>query len=162
MQAKVGLHSNVADKGDVVRVFIKDRQLQMGNAGEDGIRPVKAITENQFRISTAPDEMTFPPAKPGEPQRLAIKHGGGKTETFSATPAFTPTPAQLAEYAGVYVSPEIDPLYEFKWSACTYRAPFPRSRIGLSLCCSDSKGDRMCFSPSRAISLRRRAKYSAP
>ena len=67
MQAKVGLYSNVADKDDVVRVFIKDRRQQKGYAGEDGICPVKAITENQFRISTAPGEMTFLPAKPGRP-----------------------------------------------------------------------------------------------
>ncbi len=114
MQSRVGLYVNVDDENDVVRFFVRDGQLQAGNAGDDYAEPVKAISENQFRISDAPDEITFLAAKPGTPQQLTIKHGNGKTETFTATAAYTPSDAQLAGYAGVYSSTEIDPLYEFK------------------------------------------------
>ena len=45
---------------------------------------------------------------------ISIKQEDGKIETFSATQPFTPAAAQLAEFAGVYSSSEIDPLYEIK------------------------------------------------
>jgi hypothetical protein len=114
MQARVGLYVKVNDDSNVVRWVMKDGQLQVGNVGNDHTYPVKAASENQFRLPGAPDELTFLPAKPEAPQQLAIKHGDGKTDTFSATAAFKPTDAQLAEYAGVYSSAEIDPAYEFK------------------------------------------------
>lgn len=114
MKAKVGAYVNTKDEDDVVRWVIKDGQLQVGNADEDDTYPVKAISENQFRLLIAPDEVTFQPGKPGAPQQLAIKHGDGKIETFAAAPLFAPTDAQLADYAGVYSSAEIDPLYEIK------------------------------------------------
>jgi CubicO group peptidase (beta-lactamase class C family) len=114
MQARVGVYVNVKDQDDVVRWVVKDGQLQVGDASEDDTYPVKAISENQFRVAITPDELTFLPAQPGAPQQLTIQHDDGKIETFSAVPAFTPTQAQLAEYAGVYSSAEIDPLYEIK------------------------------------------------
>jgi CubicO group peptidase (beta-lactamase class C family) len=114
MQAKAGVYLNVKDPDDLVRFVIKDGKLEVGNVGEDDTYEVKPFSENQFRVAIAPDEMTFSPPKPGAPLQLAIKHGDGKIETFSAAPAFAPTDAQLAEYAGVYSSAEIDPVYEMK------------------------------------------------
>jgi len=115
MQARVGLYVNVQDPDDVVRWIVKDGQLQIGNADDDTY-PVTATSESHFRLPNAPDELTFLPAQPGTLQQLAIRHGDGKVETFSAAPAFTPTDAQLSEYAGAYSSPEIDPLYEIKFA----------------------------------------------
>jgi CubicO group peptidase (beta-lactamase class C family) len=114
MQARAGAYVNVKDQDDVVRWVIKDGQLQVGNADDDDTYPVKAISENQFRLLVQPVDFTFLPAQPGTPLQFTLKHDDGKTETFSAVPAFTPTDAQLAEYAGVYSSAEIDPLYEIK------------------------------------------------
>jgi CubicO group peptidase (beta-lactamase class C family) len=114
MQAKAGVYVNVKDPDDLVRFVIKNGGLQVGNVGEDDTYAVTAISENHLRLAIAPDEFTFSPGKPGAPLQLAIKHGDGAIETFSAVPAFTPSPAQLAEYAGVYSSREIDPLYEIK------------------------------------------------
>jgi hypothetical protein len=45
---------------------------------------------------------------------LGIKHGDGKSDTFSEAAAFAPSSAQLSEYAGIYSSREIDRLYELK------------------------------------------------
>lgn len=114
MRAKVGTYVNVKDPDDLVRWVIKDGKLEVGNAGDDDTRAVEAIGENQFRLTMAPDQFTFSPAKPGAPLQLAIKHSDGTIETFSAVPAFAPSDSQLAEYAGIYSSSEIDPLYELK------------------------------------------------
>ena len=114
MQARVGVYVNVKDPGDLVRWVIKDAELQVGNVGQDSTYPVKAISENEFHFLLAPVEFTFLPAKPGAPQQLNIKQPDGKIETFSAVPPFTPTGAELGEYAGIYSSREIDPLYELK------------------------------------------------
>jgi CubicO group peptidase (beta-lactamase class C family) len=114
MQARAGIYVNVKDPNDLVRFVIKDGGLQVGNVGEDDTYTVTAISENDLRVAITPDEFTFSLGKPGAPLQLAIKHEDGTIETFSAVPSFAPSPAQLAEYAGIYSSPEIDPLYELK------------------------------------------------
>ena len=114
MQTKAGVYVNVNDPDDMVRWVIHDGQLQVGNIGQDRTYPVKAISENQFHFLLAPVDYTFLSSTPGAPQQLAIKLPDGKIETYSAVPVFVPSPAQLAEYAGIYSSKEIDPLYELK------------------------------------------------
>jgi CubicO group peptidase (beta-lactamase class C family) len=114
MQAKVGTYVNIKDQDDLVRFVVKEGGLQVGNVGQDDTYAVKAIGENHFRLAITPDELTFLPGQPGVPLQLAIKHADGTTETFTAAPPFAPTDVQLAEYAGTYSSPEIDPLYELK------------------------------------------------
>lgn len=114
MQAKVGMYGNVKDADDFARWVIKDGKLQVGNVGDDDTYPVKALSETQFHLLISPVDFTFLPTKPGSPLSFTIRHEDGKIETFAAIPPFAPLPAQLAEYAGVYSSPEIDPLYELK------------------------------------------------
>jgi CubicO group peptidase (beta-lactamase class C family) len=114
MQVRVGTYGNVKDEDDFVRWVIKGGKLQVGNFGEDDTYPVKALSENQFHLLISPVDFTFLPAKSGGPLSFTIKQEDGKIETFAAIPPFAPLPAQLAEYAGVYSSPEIDPLYELK------------------------------------------------
>jgi len=112
MKAKVGTYVNVKDPDDLVRFVVKDGGLHVGNVGEDDTYAVEAIGEDHFRLTIAPDEFTFSHA--GAPLQLTIRHEDGKIETFSAAPAFASTEAQLAEYSGIYSSPEIDPIYEMK------------------------------------------------
>ena len=114
MQAKVGMYGNVKDADDFARWVIKDGKLQVGNVGEDETYPVKALSDNQFHLLISPVDFTFLPTRPGAPLSFTIKHEDGKIETFAAVPTFAPLPAQLDEYAGVYSSAEIDPLYELK------------------------------------------------
>jgi CubicO group peptidase (beta-lactamase class C family) len=118
MQAKVGIYVNVKDPDDLVRWAIEDGKLRAGYIGEEATYDVKPITEDQFQLGEREHiDITFLPASDGAPQRLIVKQPDGKVETFSASPSFAPSPAQLAEYAGVYSSPEIDPLYELKVEA---------------------------------------------
>jgi CubicO group peptidase (beta-lactamase class C family) len=114
MEAKAGSYINVKDPDDLVRFIVKDGGLQVGNVGEDETYAVQAIGKNHFRLAIAPDEFTFSSAKPGGPLQLAIRHEDGKIETFLATTAFAPTKTQLAEYAGIYSSPEMDSIFELK------------------------------------------------
>jgi CubicO group peptidase (beta-lactamase class C family) len=114
MQAKVGAYVNLKDQDDLVRWVIKDGKLQVGNAGEDATYAIKPINGNQFHLLVQPVDFTFLPAQAGVPLQFTLKHDDGKTDTYSAVPSFAPSPAQLAEYAGIYSSPEIDPLYELK------------------------------------------------
>ncbi len=114
MQAKVGSYVNVKDEDDFVRWVLNDGKLQVGNIDDDQTYDVKALSENQFRLLLAPIDFTFLPVKPGIPAEVTIKQEDGKIETFSATQPFMPAAAQLAEFAGVYSSSEIDPLYEIK------------------------------------------------
>jgi hypothetical protein len=115
MQAKAGIYVNVKDPDDLVRWVVEDGKLRAGYIGEDATYDVKPISENQFQLGDREHvDIAFLPASPGVPQQLTVKQPDGKIETFSAVLSFAPSPAQLAEYAGIYSSPEIDPLYELK------------------------------------------------
>jgi CubicO group peptidase (beta-lactamase class C family) len=114
VQARVGAYVNVKDPDDLVRWVAKEGKLQVGNVGDDDTYPVEVVGENQFRLMNRPDEFTFSTARTGAPFELTIRHADSKIETFTAVPPFAPSAGELAEYAGVYSSPEIDPLYELK------------------------------------------------
>ncbi len=114
MQARVGTYGNVKDEDDFVRWVIKDGKLQVGNLDEEDTYPVKALSESRFHLLISPVDFTFLATKPAAPASFTIKQEDGKIETFAAVPTFAPLPAQLGEYAGVYSSTEIDPLYELK------------------------------------------------
>jgi CubicO group peptidase (beta-lactamase class C family)/uncharacterized protein YndB with AHSA1/START domain len=117
MQAKAGIYVNVKDPDDLVRWVIKDGKLQVGNIGEDQTYGVKAISENHFQVGDVQHiDLAFLPVQPGKPLQFTLypDPDSGKLDTYSAVPAFAPSTAQLAEYAGIYSSREIDPLYELK------------------------------------------------
>jgi CubicO group peptidase (beta-lactamase class C family) len=115
MRAKAGVYVNVKDPDDLVHWVIKDGKLQAGNIGEDVTYSVQAVSENAFRLGDVEHvDVSFLPARPGAPLQFTLKQPDGKTDTYSAVPAFAPSTAQLGEYAGIYSSPEIDPLYEIK------------------------------------------------
>ena len=45
------------------------------------------------------------------PRHLELSLHGGKPDTFESVTAFDPTAAEMAEYAGAFVSEELDPVY---------------------------------------------------
>jgi CubicO group peptidase (beta-lactamase class C family) len=115
MQAKAGIYVNVKDPGDLVRWAVKDGKLQVGDIGNDQTYFVTAIGENNFQVGDREHvDFTFLPAQTGAPLKFMLKQVDGKIDTYSAVPAFAPSRDQLAEYAGIYSSREIDPLYELK------------------------------------------------
>jgi hypothetical protein len=118
MQARVGVYVNVKDADDLVHWVVKDGKLETGNIGEDVTYAVAPISESQFRLGDEEHvDVDFLPVPGGAPKRFTLKQPDGKIDTYTEAPSFAPTPGQLAEYAGVYSSREIDPLYEVKVEA---------------------------------------------
>jgi CubicO group peptidase (beta-lactamase class C family) len=116
MQAKAGVYVNVKDPDDLVRWAVKDGKLNVGEIGEDQSYDVKPIGEDEFHAGDDPQpvDFTFLHGQPGAPLKFTVKQPDGKVDSYTAVPSFEPSPAQLAEYAGIYSSREIDPLYELK------------------------------------------------
>ena len=93
---------------------MKDGKLQF-NPGGDEIYVLKPAGEARFHVADVPwgDEVDihFLPAASEKPRRMEQSFGGGKPSIFESAVAFAPGAAELAEYAGAYVSEEIDPIY---------------------------------------------------
>jgi CubicO group peptidase (beta-lactamase class C family) len=113
LKSKVGTYLNPATD-DVIRISLKGDKLEAGwGTGEESYE-LKAVGENRFRLSIAPVDFSFEAAKPGGPLQLTFKPDDGKPDVFAEVDAFTPSAGELRDYAGVYSSEEIDPLYELK------------------------------------------------
>jgi hypothetical protein len=75
---------------------------------------MKAVNDNHFRLLIAPVDLTFEASKPGGSLQLLLKDGESKPDVFGAVAPFAPSASDLKNYAGIYSSQEIDPLYELK------------------------------------------------
>jgi hypothetical protein len=52
--------------------------------------------------------------QPGGSRQLLLGDGKGKSRVFAAVSPFTPSPGDLKDFAGIYSSQEVEPLYELK------------------------------------------------
>jgi len=113
MEGFTGLYWNREDDA-FVKIFVTDGKLKGDLGGEEPL-VLKPFAESRFHIADKPwgDEVEIHFAAPSadKPRRMEQSFGGGKPTVFEATEAFSPTGAELAEYAGAYVSEEIDPVY---------------------------------------------------
>ena len=95
------------------KVTVKDDKLQIGLGGE--VRPLKPAGEAHFHVADVPwgdlVDIYFLPATAEKPRRFEQTFGEGKPDTFESATPYSPTSAELGEYAGAYVSEEIDPVY---------------------------------------------------
>jgi CubicO group peptidase (beta-lactamase class C family) len=112
LEALTGLYWD-QEADDFVRIVSQKGQLQVDTA--DDPLTLKPFAESHFHIANRPwgdmVDIHFLPASAGQPRRLEQSFGGGKPDVFESTEAFTPLAADLAQYAGAYVSEEIDPVY---------------------------------------------------
>ncbi len=96
------------------KVSVKDGKLHIGLGGDE-VHPLKPAGEARFHVADVPwgdlVDIHFFPATPEKPRRLEQTFGEGKPDIFEAATPYTPTAAELPEYAGAYVSEEIDPVY---------------------------------------------------
>ncbi len=90
------------------KFFVKDGMLRMGFDGPG--TPLTPTAPGRFAIS--PAEFSFDAPASG-PARLTEtpRAGSGKPTPFDAVEPFAPSPADLAQYAGVYRSEEVEPIY---------------------------------------------------
>jgi CubicO group peptidase (beta-lactamase class C family) len=113
MAAFTGLYWN-RENDAFVKIFVKEGKLEGDTGGEEPL-VLKPFGESRFHIADKPwgdkVEIQFVAANGDEPKRMERSDGGGKPRVFEAKESFSPGAAELAEYAGVYVSEEIDPLY---------------------------------------------------
>ena len=113
LAAKVGTYIK-AEGGQTLSITLKDDKLHITpGAGEDSYE-MNALSENDFRLATAPIDFKFEPLKPGGPLRLIVKHGEDKPEVFEAVSPFTPSTSELSSCVGFYYSEEIEPIYVMK------------------------------------------------
>jgi hypothetical protein len=115
MAAVVGTYWNRENDG-FVKIWVKDGKLQISNSrdGDDDVRGLKPAGEGIFHVADVPSdnvEIRFVPATAEKPRRLEVIFGAAKTDIFETATAFDPTAKELAEYAGSYVSEEVDPVY---------------------------------------------------
>jgi CubicO group peptidase (beta-lactamase class C family) len=113
MAAIAGTYWN-RENDDFEKVLVKDGKLQI-NLGGDELHALKPAGEAHFHVADVPwgddVDIHFLAATAEKPQRLEQGFSGGKPNIFESAAAYTPTAAELAEFAGAYVSEEIDPVY---------------------------------------------------
>src|ERR1700692_2726669 len=113
LAAKVGTYIK-AEGGQTLSITLQDDKLHITpGAGEDSYE-MNALSENDFRLATAPIDFKFEAPKPGGPLRLIVKHGEDKPEVFEAVSPFTPSTSELSSCVGFYYSEEIEPIYVMK------------------------------------------------
>jgi CubicO group peptidase (beta-lactamase class C family) len=95
------------------KILVRDGKLQVELGGGE-VHVLKPSGEARFNIADVPwgndVDIHFVAATAVKPRLLEVSFGG-KPDTFEAVTAFDPTVPELAEYAGAYVSEEIDPVY---------------------------------------------------
>jgi len=119
MSAFTGLYWNRADDA-FDRIFVKEGQLKVAG-GDDETLALKPFAESRFHIADKPwgdeVELHFVAASGDKPRRMEQSFDGGKPLVYEATEGASPSPAELADYAGAYVSDEIDPVYRMVLNA---------------------------------------------
>jgi CubicO group peptidase (beta-lactamase class C family) len=94
-------------------VIVKNGKLLL-DVNRDDWHELVQFAPAHFHVADEPwgekIDLRFIASEGGKPRRMEKIFAGGKPENFEVI-AFTPTEADLAEYAGAYVSDEIDPVY---------------------------------------------------
>jgi CubicO group peptidase (beta-lactamase class C family) len=113
MAAIAGIYWN-RENDDFEKVTVKDGKLHI-NLGGDEVHPLKPAGEAHFHVADVPwgddVDIHYVGATSEKPRLLEQSFGGAKPNIFESATAYTPTATELAEYAGSYVSEEIDPIY---------------------------------------------------
>ena len=118
MAAMAGTYwSRKDDDYDIVQ--FKDGKL-LFDTGVNDWHELKQFAPAHFHVADVSwgndVDFHFIAASEGKPRGLEQISGAGKPEVFEPVAAFEPTAAQLAEFAGDYVSEEIDPVYRFTFA----------------------------------------------
>jgi CubicO group peptidase (beta-lactamase class C family) len=105
LKSRAGLFRN-PDTDAVLRIDFDGRALRAGTS------ELVAIGPDHFRNTAGDVEYAFDPPGDTRPLRLRVASSGAKPTTWVAAPAASPTPAELADYAGTYYSEELDVKYD--------------------------------------------------
>jgi hypothetical protein len=101
-------------KDQYAKVMVKDGKLEL-DVNRDDWHELKQFRPAHFHVADEQwgeqIDLHFIAAEGEKPRRLEETFDGGKPELFEAVAPFHASDAELAEYAGAYVSEEIDPVY---------------------------------------------------
>jgi CubicO group peptidase (beta-lactamase class C family) len=102
------------EEDDFTTVRVKDSKLQI-DIGQDDFHELKPFAPGHFHVADVPwgneIDLHFTPAEAGVPRRMFQTFSEGKTKINEAVTPFDPTALELVEYAGSFMSEEIDPVY---------------------------------------------------
>jgi CubicO group peptidase (beta-lactamase class C family) len=102
------------DDDQFVKVYAKGGKLRASFGSEDDY-VLKPMSETFFHLADVSfgDQVNlhFETGVGDKPRRLLENFGDGKPDVFEAVTPFMPSVADPAEYAGSYVSEEIEPVY---------------------------------------------------
>ncbi len=108
-----GLYWN-RDDDQFVKAYVKEGRLRASLRAEQDFL-LRPVSESFFHLAEVPfgDQVNlhFEPGAGGKPRRLLESIGDAKPDVFEAVTPFMPSVAERAEYAGSYVSEEIEPVY---------------------------------------------------
>ena len=97
------------------RIWIKDGKLNWTEFDGDKVLTMKPIGEAHFHLAGVPwgddVDIHFVAASAATPRHLELIHKESKPDIFESVTAFEPTAAELPDFAGAYLSEEIDPVY---------------------------------------------------
>jgi CubicO group peptidase (beta-lactamase class C family) len=105
LKSRAGLYRD-PNTDAVLRVGFDSRTLRAGGAELVPIGP------NRFRNQSGETEYAFEPSDDGGSVRLRVTSVGTEPTKWVAVPAASPTAAELADYAGTYLSDELDVKYD--------------------------------------------------
>lgn len=91
------------ESGDVLRLAVRDGKLVVADGAPTELVP---LSENRFGIRGVEGDVTFDSSAAG--RTMLLRRGAGSAQRFTRMTPFTPTPAQLAGFAGRYRSSELD------------------------------------------------------
>jgi CubicO group peptidase (beta-lactamase class C family) len=89
--------------GDIIHFEVREGKLALAPGPE-----LVAISENEFRVPGVDATVHFEPAANGGRAVRLVRASGTPPQLFTRMPSFSPTRAQLAEFAGTYRSSELD------------------------------------------------------
>jgi len=99
------------DDERAMRIQHKDGKLFLSES-EDERLELSPLADNRFLLTVSPVSFTFDRVDASAPWHLSIQGPEQKMpDVFERVTEFQPTPEQFGEYAGSYVSAEIDPVY---------------------------------------------------
>lgn len=107
LRTYAGLYWNEAES--TVRRFEFDDGRLFAVAGRDR-QPMKSLGDGRFVLTAAPRTRVQFDAGGGAPG-ATVTNPGGSDDRFVRAEPFSPTPAKLTEFAGVYRSDEIESVY---------------------------------------------------
>jgi len=100
LAAKVGTYLK-AEGGPTLTIALKDGKLLITPGEGENSYEMNALSENDFRLATAPIDFRFEPVNPGGPLRLIVKHGEDKPEVLRPCLLITPSTSELSSYVGL-------------------------------------------------------------